>query len=408
MSTVIESFIQAYDKEFDYYEIVSRTTAQKLENLLAETGVRAIVTYRAKNPSHLKEKLYQRQTTKNITYKTHEEIYADIWDLAGVRVALYFPSDREKIETIINSNFDLASTPKRFPDNSKEPSYKKRFSGYWAYHYRVHLKPESLLPSQRRYSQAKIEIQVASVLMHAWSEVEHDLVYKPVNGELSEEEYSILDELNGLILAGEIALERLQAAGNDRVTKNRAFNNQYEVAAYLYNKFLPKVKDVTELNIGNIDLLYKLMKKSGIENFTELNKYIKNVNTQNIQSISSQIIDNIIEGDEEKYNELSKLIKSRTAISSELNSEIGNFITYWIRLEQLTDKLSEEKGMNPRNKYSINNLKQFLSSKDIYLLLEIRSFRNRIVHGIKQPTLLELKDMTDNTRRIIEVLESKV
>ena len=48
--------------------------------------------------------------------------------------------------------------------------------------------------------------------MHAWSEVEHDLVYKPLNGTLSEEELAILDELNGLVLAGEIALERLHIA----------------------------------------------------------------------------------------------------------------------------------------------------------------------------------------------------
>ena len=46
--------------------------------------------------------------------------------------------------------------------------------------------------------------------MHAWSEVEHDLVYKPLAGDLSEEELAILDEINGLVLTGEIALERLQ------------------------------------------------------------------------------------------------------------------------------------------------------------------------------------------------------
>ena len=68
-------------------------------------------------------------------------------------------------------------------------------------------------PSEKRYCRARIEIQVASVLMHAWSEVEHDLIYKPLQGTLSKEELAILDELNGLVLAGEIALERLQAAG---------------------------------------------------------------------------------------------------------------------------------------------------------------------------------------------------
>ena len=59
---------------------------------------------------------------------------------------------------------------------------------------------------------------------------------KPLQGTLSDEELAILDELNGLVLSGEIALERLQAAGNERIqSKNTSFNNQYDLAAYLYN-----------------------------------------------------------------------------------------------------------------------------------------------------------------------------
>lgn len=64
-----------------------------------------------------------------------------------------------------------------------------------------------LSEAEKRYAVARVEVQVASVLMHAWSEVEHDLVYKPLQGGLSTEEYAILDELNGLVMAGEIALE---------------------------------------------------------------------------------------------------------------------------------------------------------------------------------------------------------
>jgi ppGpp synthetase/RelA/SpoT-type nucleotidyltranferase len=65
--------------------------------------------------------------------------------------------------------------------------------------------------------------------MHAWSEVEHDLVYKPLQGSLSEDEYAILDELNGLVLAGEIALERLQRAGESRVsTSGREYRSNLD------------------------------------------------------------------------------------------------------------------------------------------------------------------------------------
>lgn len=148
---------------------------------------------------------------------------------------------------------------KQFPEQSKPPTYNKRFSGYWANHYRVHMKEEIVQPSEKRYCAARIEIQVASVLMHAWSEVEHDLVYKPMQGTLSEEELAILDELNGLVLTGEIALERLQAAGNERIQNSKAtFANQFELASYLYNylsnNFLPE--DI-KLRMGNIELLFR-------------------------------------------------------------------------------------------------------------------------------------------------------
>ena len=97
--------------------------------------------------------------------------------------------------------------------------------------------------------------------MHAWSEVEHDLIYKPLQGTLSKEELAILDELNGLVLAGEIALERLQAAGNERIrSKNAVFNNQYELASYLYNYLSSNFRpEDIELRMGNIELLFRLL-----------------------------------------------------------------------------------------------------------------------------------------------------
>ena len=142
------------------------------------------------------------------------------------------------------------------------------------------MRDEILNESQKKYGSARIEIQVASLIMHAWSEVEHDLIYKPMQGTLSEEELSILDELNGLVLAGEIALERLQAAGNERLrSRNAAFGSQYELASYLYN-FLSshlKTEDI-ELRMGNIALLYRLLQRlqlTGLKDITPILRSVK-------------------------------------------------------------------------------------------------------------------------------------
>jgi Region found in RelA / SpoT proteins len=58
-----------------------------------------------------------------------------------------------------------------------------------------------------------IEIQVGTVVMHAWSEVEHDIAYKPFGGlAKSEDVRRMADLINGIATAGEVALRQLQAA----------------------------------------------------------------------------------------------------------------------------------------------------------------------------------------------------
>ena len=217
---LINQFIEDYKSKFNYYDMAARLGAKLLEEALRSSGIRAMVTSRAKNPSRLKVKVEQRSRKRGVFYQTLAEIYEDIADLSGVRVSLYFPGDREKADKVINTLFAVREI-RSFPNESKPPTYNKRFSGYWANHYRVQMREEQLDARQKKYAQVRLEIQVASVLMHAWSEVEHDLIYKPLKGALSEEELSILDELNGLVLSGEIA-SRPQAINESRVRPLRS------------------------------------------------------------------------------------------------------------------------------------------------------------------------------------------
>ncbi|MGD9769225.1 MAG: RelA/SpoT protein, partial [Pseudolabrys sp.] len=83
---IYESFVARYRKEYDFYDQAGRLAAQLIEKSLQDSGIRAIVTARAKSPSRLEQKIRQRASTKN--YKTVEEIFEDIVDLAGVRIAL--------------------------------------------------------------------------------------------------------------------------------------------------------------------------------------------------------------------------------------------------------------------------------------------------------------------------------
>ena len=136
MSQVVSDFINAYTREYDYYKSASAICSRTCEQLLATQGIRAIVSHRAKRPNKLLAKLQQRNKDKN--YKTHDDICADISDLAGVRIALYFPADRDKVESILSENFDVIKV-KNFPEVGMPLKKSKRFDGYHADHYRVTL-----------------------------------------------------------------------------------------------------------------------------------------------------------------------------------------------------------------------------------------------------------------------------
>lgn len=417
---LIAEFIARYRKEYDYYEQASRIVAQTLEANLRSAGVRAIVTSRAKNPARLEEKVRQRAVKRQ--YVNVSAIFDDIVDLAGVRVALYFPGERQEVGRIIQALFDLTESPKEFP-SAAVPSYNKRFSGYWATHYRVVLKENSLHESHQRYSEAKVEIQVASVLMHAWSEVEHDLVYKPLQGELSAEEYSILDELNGLILSGEIALERLQRAGELRAsTQGRAFSNHYDLAASLIElarEALGEAK-LTEAAMGRVDTLFELLKMLNLNRPEALAQYVTPLhNDFEKRPLSEQVIDQILLEDSTRYATYEKIrrietVPSASVVPSESHRKyeaIGEFLNLWIEYEKhLAEVSTTDHQIDRRNRpvRPLEVLRQFypeVARTFGTAAQRLQEFRNCLVHGIEVPMPETIKAASEELRELISHLK---
>ncbi|VDN46192.1 protein of unknown function [Petrocella atlantisensis] len=46
--------------------------------------------------------------------------------------------------------------------------------GYLSVHYIAELKDDAIIPEHKKLKKLKFEIQVRTLLQHAWSEVEHD------------------------------------------------------------------------------------------------------------------------------------------------------------------------------------------------------------------------------------------
>lgn len=415
---LIATFIEQYRREFDFFDAAARLVSLQLESALTSSGIRAMVTYRAKRPERLEQKLRQRSAKR--LYKSHQDIYEDIADFAGVRVALYFPGSRDEVDKVISSRFELVAASKSFPSGAT-PSYSKRFSGYWATHYRLKLRESLLQEGQKRYAAARVEVQVASVLMHAWSEVEHDLVYKPLQGTLSDEEYAILDELNGLVLAGEIALERLQKAGEARVTREGTpFASHFELAAYLLKAAAPLLKHgAHESALGRVDALYELLRRLELNTPEQLKSFIEVLHADTERrSIADQIVDQVVASDKDRYR-LYADIRHRIApdsldhkhrSASPVDADFGTFMRLWIELEQRMKEASKAQGLEGPDFLIGRRLIEKITHLDVESRREldrIRMMRNRLVHGELDVNRAELADAIKALRRILKQLGGK-
>lgn len=99
---------------------------------------------------------------------------ATLTDLLGIRVITYFRDEVDEVAKVIEREFTIDT------DNSvdKRPGDADRF-GYLSVHYVAELsQSRTALREYGRYSGIKFELQIRSILQHAWAEIEHDLGYK--------------------------------------------------------------------------------------------------------------------------------------------------------------------------------------------------------------------------------------
>jgi ppGpp synthetase/RelA/SpoT-type nucleotidyltranferase len=421
---LIDEFMARYSREFDYYQQLARMCQQQCEIYLEQSGVRAMATARAKHHGRLRAKLIKRNS--KFPYENLDKIYEDIVDLAGVRIALYFPGDSNEVDMIIRKLFDVIAT-KVFPEQGEhgtEPEPAVRFSGYHAKHYRVRLKEENLNGMDKRYAQGMIEIQVASVLMHAWSEVNHDLVYKPLAGNLSSVELNMLDNLNGLVIAGEVSLETLQQALKERVSKgNKPFSNHFELAAFLYDRARKVSRDqAVEPLVGRVDILYYFLDEVNLNNPEAVESRLADLlESQGAETIAQRLIDDILSQNPD-YSDVYLKVKREAGEqnpygtpadheASQNDQALGRFLKRWGHLEGLFHALARKRGVDYGSRWNYGEMRRVASEvlepsdmTDLGLLLKIRS---DVVHGEQSISNDILTTASDEADRIAAQINSK-
>jgi len=96
-------------------------------------------------------------------------------DLLGLRVITYFQDEVDAVATLLEREFAVDA------ENSVDKSaalHPDQF-GYVSTHYVLTLSESRVaLPEYLPFADIKFEVQIRSILQHAWAEIEHDLGYK--------------------------------------------------------------------------------------------------------------------------------------------------------------------------------------------------------------------------------------
>jgi ppGpp synthetase/RelA/SpoT-type nucleotidyltranferase len=163
--------VQTYRQLREYYIALAEQLAIRLQGHCRRLNIHAIVQGRAKSVASFAEKVIR---------KGYLQPFVDTMDLCGVRVIVSTLNDVERLGKAIVSDPGLHLLKEESGDKRQGLMESGKF-GYLSVHYVVALDlGEFPLPELRARlgSEVRAELQLRTVLQHAWADISHDLAYK--------------------------------------------------------------------------------------------------------------------------------------------------------------------------------------------------------------------------------------
>jgi len=249
-----------YEKNYAAYNEYAETVKTILEKAISEAKDvprPQSIQCRAKSPDSLKPKLEARKKLDS------NSIEDEIKDLAGARIIFYTNADVDNFlnSRLIGENFEVDRDAIRIHHPTEENDGVR----YQAIHYTVQLKEDrAKLPEYIKFKGMRCEIQIQTILNHAWSETSHDIIYKdkspkgfgteameaiekrfnqimdkyllPAGHEIQKVQYDFKRLQQGKELFDRDAIQSIKAAKNN--------NERYELLSSLKKYALPYYDDI--------------------------------------------------------------------------------------------------------------------------------------------------------------------
>lgn len=129
---------------------------------------------------------------------------AQIEDLAGARVITYVLRALSHVEQAVQREFDVVER-----SDKADQLLEKASVGYRSIHFIVRMKAERVrLLEYQEFDGLRAEVQIRTILQHAWAEIEHDMRYKP-SAEPNKELSQRFTALAGLIEVGDREFDQI-------------------------------------------------------------------------------------------------------------------------------------------------------------------------------------------------------
>lgn len=286
--------------EADYRELypLYEQYVSKLQSLLSDMAHDAQIDVaqvegRAKSIESFLEKVQR---------KSYGDPLRQITDLAGLRIITYYADDVVKIAELVRREFDVLTDE----SSDKFEQLDVDEFGYRSWHIVVSLAhPRSTLLEWKRFLSFSAEIQIRSVLQHAWAAISHKLDYKksaqapsPLRRqlfrlsallELADEEFAsvrdgaiaIAAQYSRELRAGDLDLpldfEALSAFSQQRVDMERwgQIGRRAGLAPYIYD--LPNLERI------EINRLLITLQAAGLESISQFAELLDEVTDEEAQ-----------------------------------------------------------------------------------------------------------------------------
>ena len=280
LDTHSQELLAQYDSLLPIYTKMADIIPERLKGFFDEAGIIvAAVEHRVK----ARESLAGKLALKGGKYR---DIF-DITDLVGIRVITFYTDDVDKVASVLERLYEIDW------DNSidKRKAHEIDSFGYLSLHYICSI-PESAYSDKDHPEVNKIrfEVQMRTVLQHAWANMNHDTGYKSgveiprvymrdmsrlagmlelVDDEFSRIRRELTDyrrnvqnlvasgNLEEVMLDGDSFRSFLQIGPFDRLNKRIASMNQAEIQPVDLSKFLPVFKAMGFKTLGDIAALIK-------------------------------------------------------------------------------------------------------------------------------------------------------